>query len=207
MRIKEGSYLLMLIAILLCACNEKRNITEIAQFINSPVNGLTKVKELGPLIYTARYETPEVMTYKELGPRAEQNAEFKTLLDERKNYFQIVLRIASSEEDNNESLFKKISKDEQQLFELNNYFQNFAKGDFEILLDGESYTPTVYQFMSANGAAPYEEIVIGLDKSLYDIGNVEDKIQLVYNDKIFKHGPIYFTYNNKDIQNIPNFNF
>jgi|GEM_PF-4711984 len=206
MRISVVTYLL-LIAIVLNSCNEKRNITEIAQYINSPENGLTKVKELGPLTYTARYETPEIMTYKELGRNGDQSPEFKKLLKERKDYFQIVLRVASSEEDNNVSLFKKISKDKKQQFELNNYFQNFAQVDFEFLIDGESYAPTVYQFMSANGATPYEEIVLGFDKSLYEIDQIVSKIQLVYNDEIFKHGPIYFTYNNKDIQNIPYLNF
>jgi hypothetical protein len=196
------AFLFLLIQVVcISSCSHSHDPAAYIQYSDDVSHNLSREKLIGPLKYTCKYESADYTIIKQLGLKSLLVDDVNKLRNSKLHYFQFDLKIQLIKEGNT-SLFKSISKNIQQYTELNSYFEH-ANSDFKILLDDKVVDETTYFFVPNQGFARYEELILGTDKITDSMLKKAEKIQLLYDDKIFQHGPIYFTFYSKDILAIP----
>lgn len=201
MNVKTIIHIILGAILFFCSCGRTTPESYI-QYIDNKDHQLIRTTEIGPLKYEVKLQTPEYTLIKEMGLNSAKSLPFQESLRAKKNYLQFSIRISSLEE-GNISLFKRISKNTGQYLLLNRYFENEIMKDLYWDIDGVKINPNVYFFTPNQGFTRYEEVIIGSDYFSPQIMAKAKKIQLVYNDQIFGHGPLFFTFYTKDINNIP----
>jgi hypothetical protein len=171
------------------------------QYVNNPKHNLVNEQVIAPLKYSVTFQSADYTIIKQLGVNQFSKEAYQELKKQKEDYIQFDIKIQSSKESNN-SLFKTISKSTEQYLELIQYFEN-AKNDFIIELDNQPIELSTYYFVPNQGFSNSEEIVLGTTKISEERLKKSEKIKIIYDDKIFGHGRIYFTFYIKDILKTP----
>ena len=83
-----------------------------------------------------------------------------------------------------------------------NYLLNEAKNDLKLVYDTTILTPVSYVFENNYNLTPQETIIVGFYLP-HGEERPNKKMQLSYDDRVFKNGIIKATYSQHSLQNIP----
>jgi hypothetical protein len=188
------------VCIFFCRCSNNTSTLGYVRFFTNPDNGLVKENNANNINYKVQLKDAKFITIQQLGLNNLSKNIFDSMINKRKNYYEFMFRIWS-DTTGDFPFFKFITKDEQELFELNQFFM-LNNSQFSLLIDSQAFTPVTYFFTPNSGAVPYEECTIGYIIPQLSENNFKS-IQFIYDDRIYKKGSIYFTFTKKSIIDIP----
>lgn len=175
------------------------------RYVDNQKNNLAKEIEIGPIRYSVTYQPSAYSIIKQIGLERLTKSNFDSIQEKRKNYIQVSLKLFSKDFPEN-PLFRVLTKNNQEYFDLCNYFSK-AADDFTFRYQGKDIKPSIYYFNPNQGLTAYEEILLGTSEISISSTNNSDTLKVYYEDKVFKHGPAIFSFLTKDINHLPDIKF
>jgi hypothetical protein len=166
-----------------------------AKWVSDSDNGLNTKKKIGHYEFSLQYKPLDYVVLLEEGvkvPLDKLESRKKEL--EGMQYF--TFRITSLTEDD---MLRTDQQDENEYYQRLEYFVSSAQDDISLIDGGDTLPCAIYHFERNYGLAPFNNIVLGFEKSGKNAG---DKT-LVYNDNALGAGPVLLTIKGNAVKQIP----
>lgn len=205
--LKSPIVILYLAVLSLLSCNKSiDNIKDFYKYVNTPSNGLIKVKNIGALSFSMKYVPTDFYVYK--AHKDFPNITKESLKDEYKDNFNFILKIAPSEEaamkfDVMTETVGSLAEFREQAFIVNFELQKFIR----LKIGSREIAPVLVETENVYGLTQHRLINIVFAKEDFQTewSNLE-KIDLIFNDELYGTGKHHFLFYKKDLINIPDLN-
>lgn len=169
---------------------------EYVQWVQNPDNGLRKKKIIDDLTFYAQYKPYEYIVCMEQQTEQIYDSLLKRKMNELNGMqyydFKIMLKDGEGE------LLKYQLSTQEEYNKRVNYFAFAMQNDIQLVEEKDTLPCSLFHFERAYDVIPSCTFLLGFEKKLSN----KSKTLIVY-DKIFKKGYIKFTFDEKELQNIP----
>jgi len=188
--------------LLLAGCGKNQlSPADMVKWTEDPGNQLVHKKTLNGIEYSLQYMPAGYLALREQGTVSEVNKKkFATRLGELEQYhhFQLRLRVPGV---NADPLLYGIN--DQQEYSQRDMFYGFAFKEHIKKVnisarDKDTANCQLYQFVQHHGLAPYADIVFAFKKN-----EKEEQFQVVFDDPVFNNGFMKYTFDQEEIENLP----
>jgi hypothetical protein len=197
----KGISLVLFIGIFfISSCRQSLKSAEYVNYINNIESGLKKTLQVDGFEFCMQYRPYDyIMLMENKGNTVGYDAEKRMADLKGSAWFSITLKRADY---GTTPLRYGISSIEEYNSRLN-YFLNKAKEDIWLVYDKDTLRPVSYLFENNFNLVAQETMIVGfyLPKGA---DAPKEKMQLSYNDQVFKNGIIKATYTERSLKNIPN---
>ncbi|MCK6648972.1 MAG: hypothetical protein L6Q66_04905 [Bacteroidia bacterium] len=162
---------------------------EYISYIENVDNGLNVIKTVGEINYSIQYKPEDYIMIKE---RSYGN---KVLIENNMYYF--TLRLALS--DKSKDILKYNISSPSEYYQRVNYYSFGFQDDILLFSGMDTLECSLFQYVPSYGLSPSADFVLGFEK----VGESENDLQFVLDDKIFGAGIVKLVVRDKDIKNIP----
>ena len=193
-------FIIYLFLLLFCACSLRTvnmNVSDYAQWVRDPENGLNKTKQLGDYIFSAQYKPREMVALLEFGKDADpSSSEFKTRVSNlgQMEYFTFTISTVKGLE-----VLSNNIANEGEFFGRLEYFLEHGQEAFSLIAGEDTLPCRFYHFERTYGLSPNTNILLGFE----NIGKCTSDIVIQYEDILLGVGPVNITYDIDDLKEIP----
>ena len=197
---KRHKFILPLFTIaVLHSCQQEYTAVEYKQWIESEGSGLHKQKEVGGMLFDVQYQTPEYMVILNKGPLEFESCDLETELD---NYgdesHRLIFTIDNSEAGIAPLEYGIVS--ENEYYGRIQYLNSEVSKDFFMLAGTDTLPCRFAHFERDFGISPTMRLNLAFDKNPTPM---EEDMQLCFEDRLFNNGLIKFTFDQDDLNDLP----
>lgn len=172
------------------------------QYINSEKSNLIVENILNNVSYTAKLQTPEFIAISNSGDKIKNQSDFINEIKYYKNKLNFIFLISDQKNQGNKVKEVLFNKEEYSSFLA--YANTDLKNDFKLLNGNDTLFCAMVHMEAANSVAPTIRLTIGF--SAIDTNRIKE-YTLVFNDNLFRNGPLKFQYSEEAFNNLPEIKF
>lgn len=199
-----GAMALLFVTCCFLGCHQSiNNLKEYYQYLNTPSNGLIKLKSIGSMAFSMKYLPSDLYVYKTM--MDSPNLSIDSLKKEYDSSLNFILKIAPSEESDAQfdvmtETVSSLAEFQEQTLTVNFELQKFIY----LKLGDQKIKPVLVEAENVYGLTKHRLINIVFAKDEFEeLWNREDKIDLVFNDEIYNTGKHHFLFDKSDFLSIP----
>jgi len=191
-----ASVLFLMMALSFSACKQHAlNGNEYVAFVENEKNDMVRTKQVEDLNFRVQYCPAEYLLLKELKTDRISAAELAQRKKDNEGMHFFRLRIRTN--DGLDVLKYKAS--EADAYARTQYLSYDFEQDIALVSGSDTIFPAVFHFERTYGVTPFADFMLGFEANV----KAGSDFQLLIDDKVFDTGVLKFTYNDKDIQNLP----
>jgi len=185
------------------ACKRTLKIADYVRYVNGKENGLLKKVEVDGFEYSVQYKPYDyIILMENKGSMMSENTGKRKAELAGTAWFNISIK----RNDNTTTLLRYGLSSLDQYNTRLDYYLNKAQNDIWLLYGKDTIHPASYLFENNYNLTPQETMVVGFYLPKGD-NCPKEKMQLSYNDQVFKNGIIKVTYAEKILDNIPDLTY
>ncbi|MDB5272082.1 MAG: hypothetical protein JWO58_449 [Chitinophagaceae bacterium] len=194
----------------LFSCNhEVKDQQEYLRWVNDPQHELVKAKSVGDLLLEVKYLPADLLAWKELKDKSFTEKEKDSLIHfyDQSLTFLLTVKPDSSKGATDDILYRGVTNEKD--FKLRVNALNFGiERMIKLIIGKDEYYPALAVMENTYGTS--------LSKNFYIVFSADDKkkigdqwktMDLVFTDELFLTGINHFIFQEKAIEDIPDFNF
>ena len=209
---KTINILLLVISITFSSCQESISTKkEFFKWVNNPGNGLIKKVTVGPLDYQVKYLPPEYLAFDEWEQEQQDGNEvsLKELINEYNKSLTFLFTITPNGTGGNIDIMKAGVNNYEEYTERV-HEMNFNMAEYVSLkVDEVTYKPVLTRLENIYGVGKYRNFHIVFAPTIEDSVTIRngEKFDFTYLDQFHETGINHFTFNKKDIYELPALEF
>ncbi len=180
-----------------CSKNKELNQKEYLNFLNSEDSDLLVVKTLNNIQYTLRCQTPEQQCLSANKSIIKSQEDFENLMKDYKDRLNFILIIEDKKGGSNE--VKQAVFNKESYGNILGYANSELGKDISLVTEKEILPCSLVHLEPANSIQP----VLRLAVLFSGIKQTNNEVTFVFDDNIFKNGPIKFNYSQKTFTELP----
>lgn len=189
--------LILAVAIFVFGFSEKElNAEDYVKYVESDNNALMNTKEIDDLSFKLQYCPTEYLLLMEYKTDNISNALVENRKKENDSLLYFKLRISAK--GTNDVMNHNVGSTEDYYSRIQ-YLSYGLEENIALLNGNDTIFPALFHFERTYGIAPFADFIMAFHTKIKE----SDDFQVLIDDKAFDSGILKFTYNNKDIQNIP----
>lgn len=194
----------ILVILVFTQCGKKMVLSpeKYIQYVNSEKSDLVVERNFNNVTYTAKLQTPEFMAISINGNKIKNKTDFINETKYYRNKLNFIFLI--SDQKNKGNKVKEVLFNNDMYSSFLAYANTDLKNDFKLINDNDTLYCTMVHMEAANSVAPTIRLSIGF--SSIDTNRIKE-YTLVFNDNLFRNGPLKFRYSEETFNNLPEIKF
>jgi hypothetical protein len=165
---------------------------ELLNYVEDRDNGLCQEKTINSLTVKVQY-CPD--SYLSLLNNLEESNFTTSQQSDRDSLLHFKLRLSIL---GKTDIFDYDKPDVQEYYARAQYLSYDFENDISLIINNDTVAPAIFHFSRTYGVAPYADFIVAFSKEL-----PKEKMQLLVDEKCFGSGLLKFTFNSRDLANVP----
>lgn len=192
---KRVSMIFLGICLLMSCQKSSLDGSDYIKCVEDPSGAFRTEKEMDGLVFRMQYCPVEYMLMNDQRSVDVLSKDLEQRKKEDENMLFFKLRLSSN---TNDVLGYRATSD-QEYSDRGQYFSFGFEEDIVLVTGADTLSPCEYHFERTYGISPNADFIL----AFHTDSPVRDDFQVIIDDKIYNTGLLKFTYNYKDIHNIP----
>lgn len=185
------------VILLICGCQKgEPRSNDYVEYVERESNGLRHTQQIGDMRFQVQYCPTEYLLIKEYktGDLSEKVVEERRKDNEGLLFFK--LRISA--DGSNDVLNYHLNSGEEYYARVQYLSYGFEE-NIALVNERDTIFPALFHFERTYGVAPFADFMMAFNTTL----KTDGEFQMIIDDKVFDTGILQFTYQSRNLQNIP----